>query len=127
MGFYPNTAHRNEKTLTQVHITRVQSTHVQFNVPLFCFSRQVVENNLFKKTQLQTSFSGNMLALGSDGTKVGEVRRNLPSPLWSLRGNLYLLAAPTVWTEVDLWNRCNYSSKGVTKSREVKCIWAIYH
>eukprot|EP00903_Cladosiphon_okamuranus_P010462 g9898.t1 len=30
---------------------------------------QVVENNLFKKTQLQTSFSGNMLALGSDGTK----------------------------------------------------------
>lgn len=31
---------------------------------------QVVENNLFKKTQLQTSFSGNMLALGSDGTKV---------------------------------------------------------
>ncbi len=32
--------------------------------------RQVVENNLFKKTQLQTSFSGNMLALGSDGTKV---------------------------------------------------------
>ncbi|CAM9466525.1 unnamed protein product [Ascophyllum nodosum] len=30
---------------------------------------QVVENNLFKKTQLRTSFSGNMLALGSDGTK----------------------------------------------------------
>lgn len=30
---------------------------------------QVVENNLFKKTQLQTSFSGNMLALGNDGNK----------------------------------------------------------
>lgn len=33
---------------------------------------QVVENNLFKKTQLQTSFSGNMLALGNDGNKVRE-------------------------------------------------------
>jgi DNA gyrase subunit A len=27
----------------------------------------VVQNNLFKKTQLQTSFSGNMLAIGADG------------------------------------------------------------
>ena len=38
---------------------------------------QVVENNLFKKTQLQTSFSGNMLALGSEGTKVGRGERQL--------------------------------------------------
>ncbi|KAG5188528.1 DNA topoisomerase IV, ATP/GTP binding site [Tribonema minus] len=28
---------------------------------------QVVQNNLYKKTQLQTSFSGNMLAIGADG------------------------------------------------------------
>jgi DNA gyrase subunit A len=27
----------------------------------------VVENNLFKKTQLQVSFPGNLLALSSDG------------------------------------------------------------
>ncbi|CAM9596691.1 unnamed protein product [Chrysoparadoxa australica] len=30
---------------------------------------QVVENNLFKKTPLQNTFSGNMLALGKDGTQ----------------------------------------------------------
>jgi DNA gyrase subunit A len=29
----------------------------------------VVQNNLFKKTALQTSFSGNMLALVQDGTQ----------------------------------------------------------
>ena len=40
------------------------------SLPGVFHSGQVVENNLFKKTQLQTSFSGNMLALGSDGTEV---------------------------------------------------------